>query len=231
MPYNTTAIPPRSAPTGQTQLPLSRVKRIVAQDQDIGICSNNAAFVITLATEMFIQELSKQAFAVARADKKPRRNIQYKDLAGAVSHLDHLEFLEDVIPKTVPYKAVKASAAATRGALNGGVGHKARADADDDAAAAGAAAAAADRPSSAPGKKNGAAAGGSKKKHKSSASRSSANGGGAGSFVGASGARIVSEDSGEGDGDGDGVDDMDPTDQLRNEMRQARGQADVHMTG
>ena len=56
------------------------------------------------------------------------------------------------------------------------------------------------------------------KKHKSSVSRSSLNG----SFVGARGARIVSEDDGLAD----------PNDQLQNEMRQAaRGEEDVKMTG
>ena len=71
MPYNTTAIPPRKEATGQTQLPrkfhessharvirhscshaasVTRVKKIVNLDKDISMCSNNAAFVITLAT-------------------------------------------------------------------------------------------------------------------------------------------------------------------------------------
>ncbi len=66
MPYNTTAIPPRKEITGQTQLPreyfplqlypavtnsllVTRVKKIIGVDPDITICSNNAAFVITLA--------------------------------------------------------------------------------------------------------------------------------------------------------------------------------------
>ncbi|CAH0001374.1 unnamed protein product [Clonostachys byssicola] len=49
MPYNTTAIPPKKEPTGQTQLPLSRVKKIISQDSDINMCSNNAAFIITCA--------------------------------------------------------------------------------------------------------------------------------------------------------------------------------------
>ncbi|KAJ3531014.1 hypothetical protein NM208_g9067 [Fusarium decemcellulare] len=80
MPYNTTAIPPRKEPTGQTQLPLSRVKKIIAQDSDIGICSNNAAFVITLAAEMFVQHLAEESHTQAKLDRKPRRNIQYKDV-------------------------------------------------------------------------------------------------------------------------------------------------------
>ena len=74
MPYNTTAIPPRRDVTGQTQLPckshdsrqghsmltvtVARVKKIIALDQDIAMCSNNAAFVITIAT------VSRQSFIV-----------------------------------------------------------------------------------------------------------------------------------------------------------------------
>ncbi|KAI4865425.1 histone-fold-containing protein [Hypoxylon rubiginosum] len=219
MPYNTTAIPPRKEVTGQTQLPLSRVKKIIAQDQDINICSNNAAFVITLATEMFIQYLSTESLNMARADRKPRRNIQYKDLAGAVSHTDNLEFLEDIIPKTAPYKQIKAQAARTRAQLGNGA-----------TPSGGSSSTAADQPddnTSGEPITNGVGSGSGcgSKKHRSSTSRSSLNGGGGGggaSFVGASGARIVSEDEGP---------EMDPTDQLRSEMRQARGQGDVHMTG
>ncbi|KAK0722072.1 hypothetical protein B0T26DRAFT_825247 [Lasiosphaeria miniovina] len=129
MPYNTTAIPPRKEVTGQAQLPLTRVKKIIAVDPDIAICSNNAAFVITLATEMFIQHLASEAQNMAKMERKPRRNIQYKDM---VTHHDNLEFLEDVIPKTTTYKQIKVQAAATRAKLKG-----------DKAAAAAAAAAAA----------------------------------------------------------------------------------------
>ncbi|KAI1386107.1 uncharacterized protein F4822DRAFT_305872 [Hypoxylon trugodes] len=209
MPYNTTAIPPRKEVTGQTQLPLSRVKKIVAQDQDISICSNNAAFVITLATEMFIQYMAEQSYSMARLDRKPRRNIQYKDLAAAVSAKENLEFLEDVVPKTSVYKQIKAQAAATRAQLNNGTF-----------------AAPGDRPDDSPeiGMAFGSTANGSgsSKKHRPSTSRSSLNGG-AGSFVGASGAQIVSEDDGT---------EADPADQLRSEMRQAnRGQGDVQMSG
>lgn len=120
MPYNTTAIPPRKEVTGQTQLPLTRVKKIIAVDPDITVCSNNAAFVITLATEMFIQHLASEAQNMAKAERKPRRNIQYKDVAAAVSHHDNLEFLEDVVPKTSSYKAIKAQAAAARARVKGG---------------------------------------------------------------------------------------------------------------
>ncbi|VUC19963.1 unnamed protein product [Clonostachys rosea] len=127
MPYNTTAIPPKKEPTGQTQLPLSRVKKIISQDSDINMCSNNAAFIITCAAassspadllfqEMFIQHLADESHTQAKLERKPRRNIQYKDV---VARQDHLEFLEDVVPKTVPYKTVKAAASETQARLRG----------------------------------------------------------------------------------------------------------------
>ncbi|TGJ81169.1 hypothetical protein E0Z10_g7595 [Xylaria hypoxylon] len=199
MPYNTTAIPPRKEVTGQAQLPLSRVKKIIAQDQDISICSNNAAFVITLATEMFIQYLASEGLNMAKLERKPRRNIQYKDLANAVSHQDNLQFLEDIIPKTVPYKQIKAHAAATRAHLSGGVKGAATTAGPEDS-----------RPT-APRQPNG-------KKQKA---RGSTNGNTSiASFVGASGAKIVSEDDAS----------VDPNEQLQDEIRRAnREDDDVHM--
>ncbi|PHH75359.1 hypothetical protein CDD80_2456 [Ophiocordyceps camponoti-rufipedis] len=119
MPYNTTAIPPRKEPTGHTQLPLSRVKKIISQDSEIAVCSHNASFIITCAAEMFIQHLSDAALVQVKLERKPRRNIQYKDVANAVSHHENLEFLEDIIPKTVPYKQVKAAARETQARLRG----------------------------------------------------------------------------------------------------------------
>lgn len=77
---------------------------------------------------------------MAKLDRKPRRNVQYKDLckrrlgltqyylaslltdfsAAAVIAKDNLEFLDDTIPKTQPYKEIKHKAAETRAKLQGG---------------------------------------------------------------------------------------------------------------
>ena len=43
-----------------------------------------------------------------RSERKPRKVVQYKDLAAAVARDENFEFLSDIVPKTVPYKeAVK----------------------------------------------------------------------------------------------------------------------------
>ncbi|CAI6098388.1 unnamed protein product [Clonostachys chloroleuca] len=102
MPYNTTAIPPKKEPTGQTQLPRESPGHSPSGKR-----------------EMFIQHLADESHTQAKLERKPRRNIQYKDVANAVARQDHLEFLEDVVPKTVPYKAVKAAASETQARLRG----------------------------------------------------------------------------------------------------------------
>ncbi|KFY18600.1 hypothetical protein V493_08476 [Pseudogymnoascus sp. VKM F-4281 (FW-2241)] len=115
------ATPPRRETTGTSQLPLSRVKRLIALDPDIAACSNPAAFLIALATESFIQHLSTSAHSVVRSERKPRKNIQYRDLAAAVARMDTLEFLSDVVPRTVTFKEVKARKA-REGKENGDAG-------------------------------------------------------------------------------------------------------------
>ncbi|KAJ5757756.1 uncharacterized protein N7511_006450 [Penicillium nucicola] len=109
--------------TGQSALPISRIKKIIQLDEDIVQCSNNATFVIARATEMFIQHLAEQGYNVVKSERKPRKTVQYKDLAAAVSHTDNLEFLSDVIPKTTTYrqfKEKKAKDAAGQSAMEKG---------------------------------------------------------------------------------------------------------------
>ena len=76
---------------------MARIKKILYVDEEIMACSNNGAFAITIATvsarcsfltysscswpqEMFIRYLAEQALNVVKSEKKPRRNIQYKDM-------------------------------------------------------------------------------------------------------------------------------------------------------
>ncbi|MCJ1283318.1 hypothetical protein MMC26_002646 [Xylographa opegraphella] len=115
MPYNNTAIPPSDEVTGTAALPLARVKKILQADEEIGPVSNNAAFVITLATEMFVRYLAEQAHNVAKSESKPRRSIQYRDVSNAVARLDNLEFLSDIIPRTTTWREHKAKKARESG--------------------------------------------------------------------------------------------------------------------
>ena len=105
--------------SGTTQLPLSRVKKLIAIDPDLAACSNPGAFLIAQATEMFIHHLAASAHTVVRSERKPRKVIQYKDLAAAIARDENFEFLSDVVPKTVPYKEAKETKAVKGKRANG----------------------------------------------------------------------------------------------------------------
>ncbi|EPX71960.1 histone-like transcription factor family [Schizosaccharomyces octosporus yFS286] len=81
-------------PLGKTVLPLSRVKKIIKQDEDIHSCSNASALLVSVATEMFIQKLADQSFQLAKLQK--RKGIQYRDVADVVRKDDQFEFLSDL---------------------------------------------------------------------------------------------------------------------------------------
>ncbi|KAF9142568.1 hypothetical protein BG015_000750 [Linnemannia schmuckeri] len=88
---------------GVTQLPVARVKRIIKEDKDVQMVSNDAVFLISLATELFLESFTAKAFNLAKIEK--RKTVSYKDLATAVTQHDSLEFLQDVIPKTMTLTA------------------------------------------------------------------------------------------------------------------------------
>jgi DNA polymerase epsilon subunit 4 len=87
--------------------PVARVQKIINADPERLTVSKNAAFAIALATEMFIQHLATTTHNVVKAERKPRRNIQYRDVSSAVAKTDNLEFLVDVVPKTITYREFK----------------------------------------------------------------------------------------------------------------------------
>ncbi|KAI9886133.1 MAG: hypothetical protein M1823_002093 [Watsoniomyces obsoletus] len=107
MPYNTAAIPPPEKPTGESRVPQTRIKKIIQQDEDIQLCSKGAVFALAIASEMFVRYLTQQAQNVVKSERRPRRNLQYRDMAAAVARIDNLEFLSDVIPRTTTFRDYK----------------------------------------------------------------------------------------------------------------------------
>ncbi|KAK9458803.1 uncharacterized protein V1516DRAFT_656830 [Lipomyces oligophaga] len=86
--------------TGQSSLPLSRIKKLIKLDDEVRACASSAAFAVTIATEMFIQYLCDQSLHMSRSEK--RKTLHYKDIANAVNKIDELMFLSDIVPKPVP---------------------------------------------------------------------------------------------------------------------------------
>ncbi|SPO26281.1 uncharacterized protein UTRI_02557 [Ustilago trichophora] len=77
----------------------ARVARIIKADRDVDICSKEATFLISIATEIFVKKLTDEAYTNAKLDK--RKHIFYKDLSRAVQTTEYLEFLKDAIPTPV----------------------------------------------------------------------------------------------------------------------------------
>jgi len=88
---------------GTTFLPIARVKRIIKEDKDVSLINAEATFCVAYATELFMEYLANEGFAKAKKEK--RKTVYYKDLASVVNEVDQFEFLEDVIPQTMPLKA------------------------------------------------------------------------------------------------------------------------------
>ncbi|KAG5355613.1 Nuclear transcription factor Y subunit gamma [Yarrowia sp. C11] len=110
----TTESAPTTAPTTTTstdktpniKLPLARTKRIVNQDDDVSLVSVAAYAAINAATQDFVRYLSEQAGLMARMDQ--RKTLAYKDVAEAISKNPKLEFLQDIIPKTIPARSLQS---------------------------------------------------------------------------------------------------------------------------
>jgi len=77
---------------GKVRLPLARIKTIMKTDPDVTMTSQESAVLIAKATELFVQELTKEVFSYTLQAK--RKTVQRKDLELAIDRIDSLAFLE-----------------------------------------------------------------------------------------------------------------------------------------
>lgn len=67
-----------SAHTGNGAIfPLARIKKIIKADKDVNLVSADAVNLVSLATEMFLDNFVKKASDISQNEK--RRTILYKD--------------------------------------------------------------------------------------------------------------------------------------------------------
>nr|CAD7444591.1 unnamed protein product [Timema bartmani]CAD7456227.1 unnamed protein product [Timema tahoe] len=77
------------------KLPLSRIKHIMKVDPEVSLASQEAVFLITKATELFIDSIVKEAYFYTSQAKK--KTIQRKDIDSAIDAVDCLAFLEGAL--------------------------------------------------------------------------------------------------------------------------------------
>ncbi|KAJ2721318.1 hypothetical protein GGI07_004045 [Coemansia sp. Benny D115] len=96
------AAPESTATSGTSTLPAARVRRIIKEDKEIFACGSESLFLISRATEYFLDALVRESYEFSRLDK--RRTVQYKDMAKAVQSIEQYDFLTDIIPPTIAVK-------------------------------------------------------------------------------------------------------------------------------
>ncbi|KAI8123907.1 DNA polymerase epsilon subunit 4 [Lucilia cuprina] len=74
------------------QLPLTRIRNIMKLDPDLHIASNEAVFLVTRATELFIESLAQESYNFTLESKK--KTIQKRDVDLAIDAVDSLMFLD-----------------------------------------------------------------------------------------------------------------------------------------
>jgi DNA polymerase epsilon subunit 4 len=88
-------IPSPGPSASKSTFPVSRVKAIMRQDQDVQMVSGDAVYAMAVATEAFLEILAKEAYTFTKAES--RKTVQYKDLAKAVESVVAFEFLEGAL--------------------------------------------------------------------------------------------------------------------------------------
>jgi histone H3/H4 len=87
---------PRKPAVRDLTLPYRSIKRTMKLDPSVGIVQNDAAYLVTYATELFIKKLAKDSQELAL--KKGRSIIKYDDLAEARAKTKAFSFLDMLIP-------------------------------------------------------------------------------------------------------------------------------------
>ncbi|KAG5264997.1 hypothetical protein AALO_G00260320 [Alosa alosa] len=80
-------------------LPMSRVKLIMKSSPDVSNINQEALFLTTKATELFVQHLARSSYK--NGSGKGKNTLSYSDLANAAEGTDNFQFLIDILPKKI----------------------------------------------------------------------------------------------------------------------------------
>ncbi|XP_075231304.1 DNA polymerase epsilon subunit 4-like [Lycorma delicatula] len=78
-----------------THLPIARVKSIMKFDDDVNAASQEAVFLLTKATELFINNFMKEVYQCTVASKK--KTVSKRDVDAAVFSQDYFLFLDGTL--------------------------------------------------------------------------------------------------------------------------------------
>ena len=77
------------------KLPLGRIKTIIKMDPEVNMVNQEAVFLITKSTELFIDALAKESYKYTAQMKK--KTVHKRDIESAIDNIDALVFLEGML--------------------------------------------------------------------------------------------------------------------------------------
>ncbi|XP_008329939.1 chromatin accessibility complex protein 1 [Cynoglossus semilaevis] len=80
-------------------LPISRVRLIMKSSPDVSSINQDALFLTTKATELFVQHLALSSFN--NGSGKETNTLSYSDLANTAEETETFQFLTDILPKKI----------------------------------------------------------------------------------------------------------------------------------
>ncbi|KAI9297393.1 histone-fold-containing protein, partial [Neoconidiobolus thromboides FSU 785] len=83
----------------KTKFPVSRIKKIMQTDEDVGKMTSNTPVVISAALELFIKSITYKACEEAKKRKASRISLSH--LKRAIMSIEQFDFLKDLVA-TVP---------------------------------------------------------------------------------------------------------------------------------
>ncbi|XP_051520334.1 chromatin accessibility complex protein 1-like [Myxocyprinus asiaticus] len=89
----------RATNSKNMSLPMSRVRLIMKSSPDVSFINQDALFLTTKATELFVQYLTEASYK--NGSGKDTNTLSYSDLAHTAEETETFQFLTDILPKKI----------------------------------------------------------------------------------------------------------------------------------
>ncbi|KAF4527827.1 hypothetical protein B566_EDAN016311 [Ephemera danica] len=83
----------------ELQLPIARIKTIMKSSPDVETIGQDSLFLITKATELFIQLVAQRAYQMSGEIE-----LNYKHIAEVIQTEEEFEFLREILPRKTKVK-------------------------------------------------------------------------------------------------------------------------------
>ncbi|XP_065147747.1 chromatin accessibility complex protein 1 [Paramisgurnus dabryanus] len=89
----------QAASSKTISLPISRVRLIMKSSPDVSCINQDALFLTTKATELFVQHLALASYK--NGSGRETNTLSYSDLANTAEETETFQFLTDILPRKI----------------------------------------------------------------------------------------------------------------------------------